>query len=119
MPASILSDHALDTTLSSLAGRFNFSFLHCHTEDSCKDTIDHLVPNHEKPRSRRGRGVCWKGKGAGLDRYQLAFGLDDANFSIADLEEGAKLCTHRGRSRRQVFPGHIGTRRGVRYNITI
>ena len=32
-----------------------------------------------------------KGKGAGLDRYQLAFGLDDANFSIADLEEGAKL----------------------------
>ena len=61
-------------------------------------------------RSRRGRGVCWKGTGAGLDRYQLAFGLDDANFSIADLEEGAKLF---------VFPGHTGTRRGVRYNITI
>ena len=96
--------------ISSLAGRFNFSFLHCHTEDSCKDTIDHLVPNHEKPRSRRGRGVCWKGKGAGLDRYQLAFGLDDANFSIADLEEGAKLF---------VLPGHTGTRRGVRCNITI
>ena len=62
------------------------------------------MPNHEKPRSRRGRGVCWKGKGAGLDRYQLAFGLDDASFSIADLEGGAKLF---------VFPGHTGTRRGT------
>ena len=80
--------------------------------DTCKDTIDQLPPNHDKPRSRCVVEVLGRNKvkRARLDGCQLAFGLDDANFSIADLEEGAKLF---------VFPGHTRTWWGVWYNITI
>ena len=62
--------------ISSLAGRFNFSFLHCHTEDSCKDTIDHLVPNHEKPKKPV------RGRGAGKERVPASadFGGTTPNF---------------------------------------
>jgi len=70
--------------------------------DTCKDTIDQLPPNHDKPRSKSlcvvevlGRN---KVKRAGLDGCQLAFGLDDAIVSIAAQEE-AKV---------SIFPGHTG-----------
>jgi len=54
--------------------------------NSCKDTIDQLPPNHDKPRSRCVLGRN-KVKRAGLDGCQLAFGLDDAIVSIAAQEE--------------------------------
>jgi len=60
----------------------------------------HDRPNHDKPRSRcvvevLGRNKVKRDR---LDGCQLAFGLDDAIFSIAAQEE-AKV---------SIFPGHTG-----------